>query len=187
VFSALLILSRKSAETGSPNMRIESLIPAPFLIAACLIGCAQAPAHDVEADDEAIRAMYEQRLEQIQGGSDLESIVAAYMSVLAEDAVMMPPNAPPVEGTEAVENWVREFFATYELDVHDWPMDVLEIGPQLAVRRFRSVGLYIPKEGGEPVPYDQKYVDHLRKRADGRWEIVLHMWSPNDTGPNIWH
>ena len=43
------------------------------------------------------------------------------------------------------------------------------------------------KDGGEPVPFDQKYVDHLRKRPDGSWEIVLHMWSPNDTGPNIWH
>ena len=168
-------------------MRIESLIPASFLTAACLIGCAQPPVHDVEADDEAIRNMYEQRLERIQGGSDLESIVAAYMSVLADDAVMMPPNALPVEGPEAVEAWVRDFFASYELNVHDWPMDVLEIGPQLAVRRFRSVGLYIPMDGGEPVPYDQKYVDHLRKKPDGSWEIVLHMWSPNDTMPNIWH
>ena len=51
----------------------------------------------------------------------------------------------------------------------------------------RSVGFYIPKEGGEPVPYDQKYVDHLRRKADGSWEIFLHMWSPNDTMPNTWH
>ena len=99
---------------------------------------------------------------------------------------MMPPNALPVEGKEAVEDWVREFFGSWELDVHDWPMENLEIGPQLAVRRFRSVGNYLPKSGGDPVPYDQKYVDHLRKKPDGSWEIVLHMWSPNSTGPNIW-
>ena len=82
---------------------------------------------------------------------------------------------------------MKEFFGSYALDVDDWPMDVLEIGSQLAVRRFRSVGRYIPKAGGDPIPYDQKYVDHIRKKPDGSWEIVLHMWSPNDTRPNVWH
>ena len=109
------------------------------------------------------------------------------LSISAADFVIMPPNAMPVEGSEAVREWLKDFFGSYELDVHDWPMDVLEIGPELAVRRFRSVGNYIPKDGGEPIPYDQKYVDHLRKTSDGRWEIVLHMWSPNGTGPNVWH
>jgi ketosteroid isomerase-like protein len=99
----------------------------------------------------------------------------------------MPPNAPPIEGSEAVEAWARAFFGSYGLDVHGLPMEVLEIGPHFAFRRWRSIGEYVPVDGSGPVPYDQKYVDQLRKKADGSWEIVLHMWSPNDDGLTIWH
>ena len=79
-------------------MRIKSLASAPVVAAVCALSCARARVADVQADEDAIRSMYAQRLERIQGRSDLDSIVAAYMSVLADDAVMMPPNAPPVEG-----------------------------------------------------------------------------------------
>jgi ketosteroid isomerase-like protein len=168
-------------------MRFRRITTAALLLSFGFTACEQVPPENLETDDAAIRAMYSERLERIQGGGDLEAIVDAYLSISAADFVIMPPNAMPVEGSEAVREWLRDFFGSFELDVYDWPMDVLEIGPELAVRRFRSVGNYIPKDGGEPIPYDQKYVDHLRKTSDGRWEIVLHMWSPNDTSPNVWH
>jgi ketosteroid isomerase-like protein len=168
-------------------MRSRIITPAILFILGPLQGCVQPPTLDVQAEEEAIREMYAQRLEQIQGGAELESKVSAYMSVFAADAVLMPPNAPTVEGPEAIEAWAMNFFGSYVLNIHELRVEVLEIGPQLAVRRFRSVGEYIPVDGSEPFPYDQKYVDHLRKKPDGSWEIVLHMWSPNNDGPTIWH
>lgn len=168
-------------------MTIESFSAATALLSGLLLGCSGAPVHDARAEEEAIQVMYDHRLELLQSGTSVEEKVAAYMAVVSDDVVWMPPNEPPVEGPEALEVWATEFFGSYLLEVDGWPMNVLEIGPQLAVRRFRSVGRYVPTDGSEPVPFDQKYVDHLRKKPDGGWEIVLHMWSPNDPGPHIWH
>jgi ketosteroid isomerase-like protein len=78
-----------------------------------LAGCE--PPHEPEAvdDEAAILAMTAQRLEGIQYGPDLESKVAAYTSVVAPDAVLMPPNSPPVEGPAAIEEWALPFFGAW--------------------------------------------------------------------------
>ena len=138
------------------------------------------------ADREAIVAMYRQRLERIQVGASMDSLLTAYLSVVAEDAVWMPPNAPAVEGREAIAAWAHDFYSRYSLDVDSLPMDVLEVGADYATRRFRSVGRYIPSDGSAPVPYDQKYLDVLRRAPDGSWQVLAHMWSPNSAGRTIW-
>ena len=155
-------------------------------VAVLVVACAPDGAVDREADREAIASMYAERSERMQGGSSLEDVLEAYMSVLPEDVVWMPQNSPPLVGKQAVESWARDFFARYSLDVDSLPMDILEIGTDLALRRWRSVGRYIPSDGSEPVPYDQKYVDCLRKTTDGSWQVVMHMWSSNNADPTIW-
>ena len=156
------------------------------VVAMLFFACAPNGTVDRDSDREAIASMYAERLERMQVGSSLDEILEAYLSVLPEDVVWMPQNAPPVVGKDAVGSWARDFFTRYSLDVDSLPMDVLEVGTDLAVRRFRSVGRYIPSDGSDPVPYDQKYVDYLRKTTDGRWQVVLHMWSSNNTEPTIW-
>ena len=155
-------------------------------IAILLVACASHGAVDREADRQAIAAMYAERLERMQGGSSPEDLLESYMSGLPEDAVWMPQNSPPLVGKGAVESWARDFLARYSLDVDSLPMDFLELGTDLAVRRWRSVGRYVPSDGSAPIPYDQKYVDCLRKTTDGSWQIVMHMWSSNNTEPTIW-
>jgi ketosteroid isomerase-like protein len=151
-----------------------------------LIACAPRGEVSHDSDREAIAAMYAERSNALQVGANLEDILKAYLAVVSEDATWMPQNAPPLVGKPAVESWARQFFTRYSLDVDSIPMDVLDVGRDLAVRRFRSVGRYIPADGSDPVPYDQKYVDYLRKTPNGNWQLVLHMWSSNNTEPTIW-
>jgi len=157
-----------------------------LLALALAFGCSSQEARDSEADRAAIASMYSARLEQIQVGATLDQLLDAYVAVLAEDAVWMPPNSPPVVGKAAIRSWALDFYARYALDVDSLPMDALEVGRDLAARHFRSVGTYIPSDAGEPIPYDQKYVDVLRREPDGSWKIILHMWSSNSAGPSIW-
>jgi uncharacterized protein (TIGR02246 family) len=163
-------------------MKSPGILAAALLTLASTVGCSTPQADDREADRAAIASMYATRLETIQAAGTIDQILEAYVATLADDAVWMPPNSPAVVGKEAINSWARDFFSRYTLDVDSLPVEVLEVGNELAVRRFRSVGRYIPSDGGEPVPYDQKYVDILRRQPDGSWSIALHMWSSNTVG-----
>jgi hypothetical protein len=63
-------------------MRLRVITPAIVLALGFLQGCAEPPTLDVQVEEAAIRAMYAQRMEQLQRGTDAESKVAGYMSVM---------------------------------------------------------------------------------------------------------
>jgi ketosteroid isomerase-like protein len=46
---------------------------------------------------------------------------------------------------------------------------------------YRSTlrGQRIPKSGGDPVAFETKYVDVLKRNETGRWEVAYRMWSDN--------
>jgi len=167
-------------------MRAHGVLVAVFLALSSAVSCRTPQARDRGADGGAIASMYAARLQTIQTAGTIDQIVEAYVATVADDAVWMPPNSPAVVGKEAIRSWAWGFFSRYALDVDSLPVEVLQVGDQLAVRRFRSMGRYIPSDGGETVPYDQKYVDILRREPDGSWSITLHMWSSNTAGQTIW-
>jgi ketosteroid isomerase-like protein len=140
----------------------------------------------IDRERGAIEAMYKTRLSSIVGAADPARAADAYVRDLADDAVWMPPNMPAVRGKPAVLAWAREFFRQYELQIGEQKIDPIEIGGTVAIRRFTSTGRYVPRDGGPAVPFDQKYVDVLRRASDGTWKLSAHMWSSNDPGPTIW-
>ena len=58
-----------------------------------------------EADVEVLHSVRETHDGAVNAG-DLE----AYLAVFAEDAVLMPPNEPPVVGKEATRAWAQGLF-----------------------------------------------------------------------------
>ena len=46
---------------------------------------------------------------------------------------------------------------------------------------YRSTlkGQRVPKAGGEPEPFENKYFDVLRRKTDGGYEFIRRMWSSN--------
>jgi ketosteroid isomerase-like protein len=46
---------------------------------------------------------------------------------------------------------------------------------------YRSTlkGQRVPKAGGEPAAFENKYFDVLRRKADGGYEFMRRMWSSN--------
>ncbi len=98
-------------------MRIR---PVPLFVASALVvtGC-QSPPAELSPDDMAtIRGMFDTTGEAFSSGN-LEPWVALW----AEDAVFQPPNAPMVEGREAIAAWGEEFLDVEEItfsDVRIW-------------------------------------------------------------------
>ena len=51
--------------------------------------------------------------------------------------------------------------------------------PDWVTHRSTLKGERIPKAGGTGTPFETKYIDLLRRTAEGKWEVVYRMWSDN--------
>jgi uncharacterized protein (TIGR02246 family) len=86
-------------------------------------------------------------------------------SLYAEDAVLLPPNAPAVFGRDAITASFRELFATGDLDVEIEPLETVVEGDLAYVAgRYRMWT-------GDGVLVDRgKYLE-IWRAVDGQWLI----------------
>jgi uncharacterized protein (TIGR02246 family) len=135
---------------------------------------AAAPAGLSAEDEAAIRAVDAEWARATSAGEG-KAVAALYTS----DATVLPPMAPPHQGEAAGKYWIdvlNAFSAPAELTT-----TAVEGRGDLAY----AVGSYrltlTPKKAGaEALPTEEgKYMEILKKQADGSWKIAYDMWSPN--------
>jgi quercetin dioxygenase-like cupin family protein/ketosteroid isomerase-like protein len=134
------------------------------------------PVADAAASERAIRALYgEWARTAFAGGEDGSA------SGLAADAVLMPPDAPPVLGRAAIRSWQDRSSREdrFRVVVDAVEHDEIRIAGDTAFCRTTLHGRRVPKAGGPAEAYEAKYFDMLRRGADGRWEPTHRMWSRN--------
>jgi ketosteroid isomerase-like protein len=94
----------------------------------------------------------------------------ALASFYTEDAKLLPPNAPLVEGRKGVEGFAADMFAAgaqaLELDT----VDVIE-GGDLAVGTGKYT-MTIQPPGGDPIQDVGKYIAVYQRQADGGLKLV---------------
>ena len=104
---------------------------------------------------------------------DLDAIMASW----AEDAVMMPPDSPPLRGKDKIREYVAYFM--------DLPGSHIEWEPLEAhVARAGDMAYLIERnlvsfadEAGNTMTQPNKTVTVWRKNAAGEWENVIDMWN----------
>jgi uncharacterized protein (TIGR02246 family) len=127
---------------------------------------------DVAAIEQALRGD-----EAAVAAGDLE----AWLSLFAEDIVLMPPNEPTVAGKDAVraENLplfegfdMRETLSAEEIEVAgDWAFAVTTFS-------FEAT----PKEGGETTTETGRIMWIMRRQPDGGWRAARVIWN-SDSPP----
>jgi ketosteroid isomerase-like protein len=115
---------------------------------------------------------------------DLEGSVRS----LSADAIMFPPDQPPIVGRAAIREYMRESFATPGFSV-SWTTDtvVASTGGDMAYSFARSRYTF-PSRSGKPGAIDTAYgkgVSVWRREADGRWRTVADIWNGAPTLPAI--
>ncbi|HJQ39189.1 MAG TPA: DUF4440 domain-containing protein [Thermoanaerobaculia bacterium] len=100
--------------------------------------------------------------------------VEGFMAFYADDAVLMPPNAPAFNGAENVRKFWGGLLAAGTTDVNLTTDNVLVSG-DLAVER----GHY---ELTKPFPDSGKYIVVWRKRG-GKWQIVDDIFNSSVAPP----
>jgi hypothetical protein len=70
--------------------------------------------------------------------------------------------------------------ATYVTQPEGIAVDEMRfVSSTLVVYRSTLRGQRVPKAGSQPVPFETKYFDLLRRAPSGEWEVLYRMWSDN--------
>jgi uncharacterized protein (TIGR02246 family) len=158
--------SAPKAETSTMGAKAET----------SAMGDRPAPASaGLSAEDEAAIRALDAQWGRASSAGDANALASLY----ASDATVLPPNEPMRQGEAAKKYWIditNSFSGPTELT----PTAVGGGGDlAYAVGTYRAT-LTPRKAGAKPLPTEEgKYLEVLRKQADGSWKIIYDMWSPN--------
>lgn len=138
---------------------------------------AAAPAALSAKDEAAVRAVDAEWARAVTAGD-----AAALNAVYSSDATLLPPNEPVVKG-DAVKKYNEGMLGAFTGPTVLTTQTVEGRGDlAYAVGTYRAT-LTPKKAGAKPLPEETgKYVEVLKKDADGSWKIVYDMWS-SDNAP----
>ena len=148
-----------------------------------LTGCQQVTDDRIEADISAIRNQLDE-FEAVLLSPDVSTPVQIqnYLEFFGDDPVVFPPEDDSVHGYDAVLAFYTAGFAGGTFLSVDYHTHVPEIFVQgdIAIRRY--IGSSEAKFEGELELYssNNRYIDILRRQADGEWRVIWHAWYPVD-------
>ena len=126
----------------------------------------------VQADTQsALRAMDEEFVRNANR-KDAAALVAGFY---AEDATLLPPNAPMISGAAAIRDFWTSVINAGAADV-SLNTTKLEVSGDLAY----GIGNYsftLPAATGERTRDDGSYMVVYRRQPDGSWKVVADMFS----------
>lgn len=158
-------------------MFIHRALTVVALVWLALSACEQrpGPAQLTDADRNAIR----DRVPSFDK-SVLAADWPAVISVYTEDGILMPPNAPAVQGRAAM----RKFFEGFP-KITEFKQSVVEIegGGDLVYVRGTYEMTMIPPGAKSPQKDKGKVLAVWRKQPDGSWLVSRVSWNP-DLAPN---
>ena len=151
-------------------MRTRSVMLGALALCVVTTAC-QPPAQEAgwlsEEDLAAIRAADEAWIQAFRANDD-----AALAALYSEDAVIMPPNGPAVEGRAAIQAYYEGVNAT------EFTESIIEIDGCHGVAYIRGTSSTVSiGEDGEQVTESDKWLGILRRQADGSWLFTIEIWN----------
>ena len=152
-----------------------------LFILLSIVACAPAAEEAVEepdtteADVEAINKVLGDYESALNAGN-LDSVMPLY----ADDAVLMPLNAPVQVGEQAIRAFYQtNIFEQLTLDLTFTPAET-EILGEWAFVRADITGTVTDKDSIEPDQVDNKAMFLLRQDDDGSWKIARYIFNDNN-------
>lgn len=133
---------------------------------------------DVEADIAAIEILTKECSRAWNEG-DYEG----YMALIDENALFLPPNALTFGGIEAIKSLYSNSFNSLDFDV-TITTEEIHVAGDLAFSRDGWKGSMNPKDGSEPILFDNKTLSIYKRQADGSWKYWRVMYSSNTAFAN---
>ena len=147
-----------------------------LIATAIVLGTVCTARGQTTADEQAVVNFY-----KYWSAATMKEGPEGYARFFAADGVLLPPDSPPVSGRAAIRDWMQRTLAEskYVTRPEGVNQDDLKVTGNMAVARSTLRGKRIPKAGGDPLTFETKYLDVLRRTSEGRWEFVNRMWNSN--------
>jgi uncharacterized protein (TIGR02246 family) len=118
-----------------------------------------------------------QRVLEASRSGDLDG----FMTLFADDAVVMPPNDTTLFGKEEIRAWWQEYFQFFQITSSiETDQDLTVVDDQAFHRASISV-VIVPKRGGSRIRDEARTLTVWRQVGGGAWKITHQMW--NSTKP----
>ena len=147
------------------------LIPLIFM---CCLGCQQsekATAVDVEGDIQAVKDIVAD-FNAAVNTSDIEKAASYH----ADEAIVIPPNRPPLIGKDASISDLQQLFDQFNILEVDVVKDV-QVSGDLAVAHYTWSATANPKAGGKPLEENGNGIMVLKKQPENVWKFTYLIWS----------
>lgn len=99
-----------------------------------------------------------------------------FMATLDEEIVLLPQNAPPVEGYAAVSELYKNSFAAFNFEVNETIKEIKVFG-DWAYEYVFWTGSMNPKDGKTPIKFNNKVIGIYKKQEDSSWKMYRCMYS----------
>lgn len=156
------------------------MVPARILLVAgltaSLASCSKPP-FDRAAAAAALLKRDAEWADTAFAAKDVDKTVAYW----SDDAVVIPPGQPIVEGKAAIRSFVADSFRTPGFRIH-WRSEAPAFSPDGKVAYMRSTtSTTAPGPGGTLATTVSRGVTIWRRGDDGRWLCVVDIWNEPPT------
>ena len=136
--------------------------------------------------DEMITINYEEDQKALNDQLDeieelcLDLKVESYMSYFHDDAIIFPPGQSSIQGKDSIAKFYAVFEELFVPSFKNvYSERAFEIDDSVAIRRYSGFAEIRIKDSPDTLISNNKYVDVLKKQADGSWKIIWHIWNEN--------
>ena len=152
------------------SLQLSITIVAPVLL---LAACNSNQGPDVAADTAKINSIWTE-YESSYNSGDIE----AWMSLWTDDGMQMPPNESPISGKDRIRerNTAVLDQVTFEMDITN---EEVGVARDFAYSRGIFSATVTPKDGGQPISVDGKFMTILVRQPDGSWKIHRDIFNSN--------
>ena len=149
------------------SSRLLSVAAVCLLLGACTT--ATPPAFDATAESAKLMQRDAEWADLATAGKDVEKI----LSYWTDDAVVMEPGQPAVEGKQAIRAYVKQSLSTPGFKIH-WVSQKPTFSPDGKMAYMRGTDeMTVPGPKGAPMTLHLQGYSIWRKDADGQWRCVV--------------
>ncbi len=101
---------------------------------------------------------------------------ARFLATVTDDIVFLPPNSDPIEGKNAVGDWVAGYVEAIQTV---WTKTTVElvVAGELAYEWYRYDVVDTPRDGGASTTDSGNGVNIYRIDVDGTWRVWRDIWA----------
>jgi ketosteroid isomerase-like protein len=151
--------------------RSQSTLPhlATLALVSVLVACAPKTKFDPAAESAKLLRRDAEWADLASAGTNVDSIVSYW----SDDAVVIEPGQPAVEGKAAIRNYVAESLKTPGFKIH-WVSEKPTFSPDGQFAYMRGTDeMTVPGPQGKPMTLHLRGYSIWRLEPDGRWRCVV--------------